>query len=137
VIAAPQPVDATERAQPETKIKAGTIGQLFGAAVKALTVRAPKPAPPKKRRRSGDDDKGRAGILLPRAVPRTTVNFRRMARDGFRQAKAIIRHQPFTRQQPATTSEDHFWFHHWQNSTGTVADTGPDCGPANHLSPHL
>jgi hypothetical protein len=58
--AAPQPVaKVTERAQPETKSKAGdTIKQHFGTVSRALTLRVDAPAPPKKsrRKRSGDDE---------------------------------------------------------------------------------
>jgi hypothetical protein len=61
--AAPQP-STRWMAQPKTEIKAGTIKQLF-AAVKALTSRAPKPAPPKKSRKRRDEDKGRTTWRKP------------------------------------------------------------------------
>jgi hypothetical protein len=60
--AAPQPVAKTERAQPKTETEAGPIRQTFRAAVKPLTQPAPKRAAAKKQKRSGEDDKGRAGM---------------------------------------------------------------------------
>jgi hypothetical protein len=46
---------------------------------------------------------------------------------------ARLRFQRFVRHIPATTPEDHFWLHHWQNAApGIEADSQPP--PANHLS---
>jgi hypothetical protein len=75
--AAPQPVARTEKAQQTTK-QSGAVKAAFGAAVKALTQRAPKPAAPKKtaRKRSGEDDKGRIAFVRKQ----TRRVFRKVAR---------------------------------------------------------
>jgi hypothetical protein len=104
--AAPQPAEQAERAQPTTKPAAGDIRQLFGAAVKALTQRAPKPAPKKsKRSRSGEDDKGRAAMVRK--------HMRRLYRK-------VARHTGEDwREAPPTVDSD--WWHWHQQSLADIA----------------
>jgi hypothetical protein len=94
--AVPPPANQAERAQPNMETEAGPIRQLFRDALKALTQPAPKPSPPTKRKRAGDDDKGRAGMRLPfrYAVLRRAAVTSGIARAPFKQGRAIIRQAP-------------------------------------------
>jgi hypothetical protein len=122
--------DTAERNRNRTIPK---ITALFAEARRAITRPDDEPQPRSGKRRKGEDDK--EGGAFHSAAQRVTINFRGIARTFFRDAKAaIIRTMSFVRQSPATTTEEHFWFHHWQHGAAPVADAAPDCGPSNHLS---
>jgi hypothetical protein len=95
----------------------------FKAAVKALTVRAPKPAP-KKRRRNGDDDKGRAAMVRK--------HMRRLYRKVARKAGEGRDDRP---------TFDSDWWHRHQQSVADISSNEQERGfrttGPNYPSPTL
>lgn len=82
ILAAPQPVASTERAQPDTETKADSpIARLFRAARKAL-LDDDEPQPPAAKKRSGET--GKAVVIM------ATRKLAGPIRRAFRLAKAII-----------------------------------------------
>jgi hypothetical protein len=143
VIAAPQPVIETERAQPDTKAKAGGKNSTGKGAVRAAALHrefrhaanatgAPAPKKSRRRRRSGEENQERAALRIAfvqmqlkrvfRKVANWTGNDDRDETDDFR------------------TVDTQWWHQHRQRTVDIFAsDQGRgfrSVGP-NNLSPTL
>jgi len=124
----PPPVQTEGDPKPET----GAVKSLFGVARRALTQRAVAPAPPKKSRRSGEDEKD------PAALRKRIGKFTRAARRTVRTRRQRERHA----RAALSLSNTLDWLNLWRdNAAARSYDTGsaphyPQT-PTNHLSPHL
>jgi hypothetical protein len=110
VIAAPS-TSRTEQPNPKPKAE-GPIHQLFADARRALAQRINTPAPPRKRKRSGDDE-ARAADL------------RKQIKRLFRKVRRHVADDP---RDDRSTVDNDWW--HWHRQS--MADPGSSPGQASH-----